>query len=66
MVFTSNYMIWKPKSKGLLAVLSALTHSVSFSNRFILVRVTVDLEVIVGTVCMRYRCTLDGMPDHHI
>lgn len=40
-------------------------HSFIFSNWFILVRVSVDLEPILVKVGVRQEYTLDGTPVHH-
>lgn len=44
--------------------LHLLSHSFTFSMYFILVRVAVDLELIPGTLSLRWEYTADGMPVH--
>lgn len=38
--------------------------SLTFSNQFILVRISVNLETVPGTLGMRQESTLNGMPVH--
>lgn len=42
-----------------------LSHSITFTKSFILVSIIIDLEPILGTLSMRWDCTLDWMPMHH-
>lgn len=59
MSFVSNFMLIKIVRLTYFKII----YSFNFSNRFILVRVTVDLQPIPGTLDVRGD-KLDGMPNH--
>lgn len=50
----------------LIVFIHAFIHSFLFSNRFILVRVAVDLEPVLGTLAARWEYILNGTAVYHI